>query len=298
MQTTDISWSDMTWNCLRGCSIKSPGCHHCYAAMLAARFSGPGQPYEGLAYFDANGKAHWTGKIREVPEKLDEPLRKRKPSMIFVNSMSDLFHEDVSDGFIDHVFRMMAKANWHTYQVLTKRADRMADYCLKRWVQNDPDPIWRPLPNVWLGTSVENRKHGLPRIDHLRRTPAAVRFLSIEPLLEDLGEIEFRGDCPSNVETATGHFDPAGYDPKDCAGCGVSRSEHDGAIGWVIAGCESGPGARPMDEDWIRSIRDQCIAANVPFFYKQRLERGRKVETPELDGRQWIEMPTPAVAAL
>ena len=237
-ETSSIEWTDATWNPVRGCTKVSPGCTHCYAETFAERFRGvPGHPYE--RGFD----------LRLVPDKLDEPLRWRKPKMIFVNSMSDLFHKDIPDDYILSVAEVMRQAHWHTFQVLTKRSERLRDL-LRGKLRPYGD-----LKHIWWGVSVENKKHGLPRIEHLRRSPAAVRFLSIEPLLEDLGDLDLAG------------------------------------IHWVIAGGESGPGARPMSSDWVRSIRDQCFAARVPFFFKQwggvrKARAGR-----ELDGRTWDEFP-------
>ena len=211
-----IEWTDSTWNPVRGCTKISPGCAHCYAETFAERFRDvPGHPYE--QGFD----------LKLIPGKLAEPFRWRKPSMVFVNSMSDLFHEDVPDAYIRAVCRVMARANWHTYQVLTKRSERLRD------MLNGPLGFAARAGNIWWGVSVENRKHGLPRVEHLRAASAGLRILSVEPLLEDLG-------------------------PFDLAG-----------IGWVIAGGESGPGARPMDPDWVRSVRDHCAGADVPFFFKQ-----------------------------
>src|SRR5438105_2004044 len=211
-----IEWTDATWNPIRGCTKISPGCTHCYAETFAERFRGvPGHPYE--QGFD----------LKLIPEKLNEPLRWRNPKRVFVNSMSDLFHEGVSEDYIASVARVMQQASWHTFQVLTKRSERMRD------LLSGALRFAAELPNVWWGVSVEDRRHGLPRIDHLRAAPAAVRFLSIEPLLEDLGELNLDG------------------------------------IHWVIVGGESGPGARPMNPDWARSIRDQCADASVPFFFKQ-----------------------------
>jgi protein gp37 len=234
-----IEWTDATWNPVRGCTKISPGCTHCYAETFAERFRGvPGHPFE--QGFD----------LRLIPEKLDEPLRWATPRMIFVNSMSDLFHEDVPDAYIETVAKVMLTANWHIYQVLTKRASRMAALL---------DTKLREAANqshIWWGVSVENRKHGVPRIDLLRSTPARVRFLSIEPLLENLGRVNFR------------------------------------RIDWAIVGGESGAGARPMDPAWVRSLRDQCRAARVPFFFKQwggvrKSEAGRR-----LDGRTHDEFPS------
>ena len=233
-----IEWTDATWNPIRGCTKISPGCAHCYAETFAERFRGvPGHPYE--QGFD----------LREVPEKLADPLRWRTPKMIFVNSMSDLFHQDVADAYIHEVVKIMLRADWHTYQVLTKRAERMQGL-LQTSLHHAA-----AASQIWWGVSVENRRDGLPRIDHLRQAPAATRFLSIEPLLEDLGPLDLSG------------------------------------IHWVIVGGESGPGARPMKEDWVVSIRDQCRTAGVPFFFKQ-WGGIRKAKTGRmLDGRTYDEVP-------
>jgi protein gp37 len=236
--TSQIEWTDATWNPVRGCTKISPGCKHCYAETFAERFRGvSGHPYE--QGFD----------LRLVPEKLAEPLRWASPRTIFVNSMSDLFHEGVPDAYIEQVVRVMQMADWHTYQVLTKRAERMLELLATRLA------FAAKLSHIWWGVSVENRKHGLPRVDQLRQAPAAVRFLSVEPLLEDLGKINLEG------------------------------------IGWVIVGGESGPGARPLERAWVVSIHQQCRAAGVPFFFKQwggvrKSETGR-----QLDGKTYDEMP-------
>ena len=233
-----IEWTDATWNPVRGCTKVSPGCVHCYAETFAERFRGvPGHPFE--FGFD----------LRLVPEKLGDPLRWRAPRMVFVNSMSDLFHDGVPDQYVTAVAKVMAAADWHTFQVLTKRAERLAGL-----LEGDLS-FAAQCRNIWWGVSVENRTHGLVRIEHLRRAPAAVRFLSIEPLLEDLGRLDLRG------------------------------------IDWVIVGGESGPGARPMSVDWVRGIRDQCRGAGVPFFFKQwggvrKRETGRR-----LDGRTYNQFP-------
>jgi protein gp37 len=278
MGETSISWTNWTWNPLRGCLEISPGCAFCYAAAYAARFSGPGQPYEGLAYFDANGKAHWTGLIRTVLEKLDEPIRKRKPMMIFVNSMSDLFHEDVPDEFIAAVFAVMGIARHHTYQVLTKRAERMAnlvssltwDDCVNafcRWYPRSIDiglakPAW-PLPNVWLGVSTEDQKRADERIPHLLRASAAVRFLSVEPMLGPVDLADVKGEMDV-IESLTGAYWPDWMgNAIEVPGC------REMAIHWVIVGGESGPKARPCDLAWIRSVVGQCREARVPCFVKQ-----------------------------
>lgn len=233
-----IEWTDATWNPVRGCTKVSAGCKHCYAEVFAERFRGvPGHAYE--RGFD----------LRLVPEKLAEPIRWKDSRMIFVNSMSDLFHPAVPDEYILQVAEVMSIANWHIYQILTKRAERLerllcttlAAYAKER--------------HIWWGVSVENKKHGVPRIARLQATPAATKFLSIEPLLEDVGRIDLTG------------------------------------ISWVIVGGESGHGARPIKEEWVRSLRDQCKNAGIPFFFKQwggvrKSETGRKLE-----GKTYDEFP-------
>jgi protein gp37 len=211
-----IEWTGASWNPVRGCSKVSPGCKHCYAETFAERFRGVlGHAYE--QGFD----------LRLVPEKLEEPLRWKKPRRIFVNSMSDLFHENVPDAYILKVADVMARANWHTYQVLTKRSARMAAPL------NSSLSPYAKLSHIWWGVSVEDKKYGLPRIDHLRSADVAVRFLSIEPLLEDVGVLNLDG------------------------------------IHWAIIGGESGNGARPFDLGWARSIVSQCREQGVPCFVKQ-----------------------------
>lgn len=239
-----IEWTDATWNPVRGCDKVSPGCKHCYAETFAERFRGvPGHPYE--QGFD----------LMLVPSKLETPLEWKQPRRIFVNSMSDLFHERVPSSYIGEVAKVMQQADWHTYQVLTKRARRMKE------MLNDNLNEYSQLPHIWWGVSVENRRHGLPRISELRSASAQVRFLSIEPLLEDLGPLDLSG------------------------------------ISWVIVGGESGPGARTMRAEWVRKIREQCVGAGVPFFFKQwggvrKHETGRS-----LDGITYNELPILAATA-
>lgn len=236
--SSSIEWTDATWNPVRGCTKISPGCKHCYAEVFAERFRGvKGHPYE--QGFD----------LRLVPHKLGEPLRWRTPKMIFVNSMSDLFHEGVPDEYIEAVARVMVKADWHTYQVLTKRSKRMAELLSTRL------RFAATAAHIWWGVSVEDKKYGLPRIPHLQSTPAAVRFLSIEPLLEDLGVVDLRG------------------------------------INWVIVGGESGRGARPMKREWVVSIREQCRESHVPFFFKQWGGFQKKLNGRKLDGKTHDEFP-------
>jgi len=264
---TKIEWCDASWNPIRGCSVVSEGCRHCYAMQVAARFSGKGQAYEGLAYRNESG-AHWTGKVRLVEEHLNDPLRWKLPRRIFVNSMSDLFHENVRDETIDRLFAVMALAPQHTFQILTKRPERMRDYLRNKARQDSigqaaydyyeelfsgaPDCgegfryLHWPLPNVWLGVSVEDQRSANERIPLLLQTPAAVRWLSIEPLLDKVDL----------------------YEAFPALGCSNDeRSLSD--IHWIVVGGESGAGARPMHPDWARRLRDQCVAAGVPFFFKQ-----------------------------
>jgi len=236
--SSSIEWTDATWNPVRGCTKISPGCKHCYAETFAERFRGVrGHPYE--QGFDP----------RLVPEKLAEPLRWRQPKMIFVNSMSDLFHDFVPDAYIVAVATVMAQANWHTYQVLTKRSDRI------RSLLNSKLHFAAQQPHIWWGVSVEDKKYGVPRIAHLQETEAAIRFLSVEPLLEDVGHLDLRG------------------------------------INWMIVGGESGAGARAMQEDWVLSLRNQCRKSKVAFFFKQwggvrKAKFGRRLE-----GKTYDEFP-------
>lgn len=237
-RNSSIEWTDATWNPVRGCTKISPGCAHCYAETFAERFRGvKGHPFE--QGFD----------LRIIPEKLHDPLSWRTPKRIFVNSMSDLFHDAIRDDYIAAVAGVMVEACWHTYQVLTKRSNRMRDL-LKTRLRFAADQ-----PHIWWGVSVENRRYGIPRIEDLQGSPASVRFLSIEPLLEDLGVLELSG------------------------------------IHWVIVGGESGYGARPMKREWVVSIQKQCRQFRIPFFFIKwggvRKSRAGRL----LDGRTYDEMP-------
>lgn len=289
--STKIEWTEETWNPVVGCSRVSPGCDHCYAIGVAHRAMQPA--HVGLTIKRPGEPIDWTGTVRIMPERLGQPLRWRKPRRVFVNSMSDLFHPDVPADFVAQVFDSMGLAPQHTFQVLTKRPQLMATM-LHRLKAGEfvnaqglldvhPQPLaaylgdW-PLPNVWLGTSIESDRYAF-RADHLRATPAAVRWLSLEPLLGPLPSLNLDG------------------------------------IDWVVVGGESGPGARPMHPDWARDIRDRCVAAGVPFFFKQwgdwapdqrdviewqeaadpegiNLRRvGKKAAGRVLDGRTWDEYP-------
>lgn len=237
-ETSTIEWTDATWNPVRGCTKLSPGCKHCYAERFAERFRGvSGHPFE--QGFD----------LRLVPEKLDAPLRWRGSKRIFVNSMSDLFHADVPVSFIGRVADVMQEADWHIFQVLTKRSERMRD------LLRGPLSEAAASKHIWWGVSVENRRHGLPRVAHLRDTPATIRFLSIEPLLEDVGPLDLSG------------------------------------IDWVIVGGESGPRARPMKQAWVERILEQCREQAVPFFFKQWGGVRKHATGRMLHGRTYDEMP-------
>ncbi len=275
-RATAIEWTDETWNPVRGCALVSAGCANCYAMKQAHRFSGEGMPYEGLTELGPQGP-RWTGKIKLVPEVLDAPLRWRKPKRIFVNSMSDLFHEEVPEWFIESVFVIMTRTPRHTYQILTKRPERMRDFMQRnstggrifhladdRGVESG---VW-PRPNIWLGVSVEDQQTADERIPILLQTPAAIRFVSAEPLLGpvDLEQVrntallaegqDFLNVLKRYAWTCTGaeYYDSCGIEP---------------GLDWVIVGGESGPGARLCDVAWIRSIVEQCRAAAVPVFVKQ-----------------------------
>lgn len=273
-----IEWTDATWNPIRGCSRVSEGCRNCYAEHIAARFAGPGQPYEGVAFPNGGravdvklellvqgGKSQgWTGDVRFIPELLEQPLHWRAPRRIFVNSMSDLFHEKVQKDWLDQIFAAMIVCPQHTFQILTKRPEQMKTYLCSVAAQDVEKHMARlrpgygrldwPWRNVWLGVSVEDQKTADERIPLLLETPAAVRWVSYEPAL---GEINFRcikETCPDHDN----YFDAIG---------GIRSIRP--CIDWVVAGGESGPSARPAHPDWFRQARDQCQAAHVPFFFKQ-----------------------------
>lgn len=228
-----IEWTDATWNPVTGCTKISPGCKHCYAERLSIRLQAMGQPNYQNAF-----------EVTLQPRMLELPLRWKSPKRIFVNSMSDLFHADVPLSYIRDVFDIMRRAHWHHYQVLTKRSERLIELSSKL--------NWEP--QIWMGVSVENEDYAV-RIDHLRRTEARVKFLSVEPLLGPLRKLNLQG------------------------------------IDWVIVGGESGPGARPIDPGWVRDIRDQCLHAGVNFFFKQWGGVNKKKAGRTLDGRTWDQIP-------
>ena len=250
-----IEWTDATWNPVRGCSIVSEGCANCYAMWQAARTAGPGGAYEGLVRKTAKGP-RWTGEVRFVDHVLDQPLRWIRPRRIFVNSMSDLFHENLSDRDIARIFRIMYVADRHTFQVLTKRPERMRDW-VTRWC--DGIGIEMAPPHIWLGTSAENQETADERIPILLDTSAAVRWVSLEPLL---GPIDFYG-CGSH---GSEDGDPAVFSVLTGFDGGTEPIP---ALDWVVVGGESGAHARPMRPEWATRIRDDCVRASVPFFFKQ-----------------------------
>jgi protein gp37 len=240
-----IEWTDATWNPLRGCTKISPGCKHCYAETFAERFRGvKGHPYQ--QGFD----------LRLVPEKITEPFTWSGPRTVFVNSMSDLFQPEVPDAYIEDVVKVMVEANWHTYQILTKRADRLQELLSTRlrFAANQR--------HIWWGVSVEDKKYGLPRIEHLRAAPAAIRFLSIEPLLEDIGDFDISG------------------------------------IDWAIVGGESGPGARLMEKAWVERIHKLCAKQRVSFFFKQWGGIQKSKTGRLLNGKTFDEMPERIVSPI
>ena len=241
MSKTKIEWTQQTWNPSAGCSKISQGCKNCYAETMANRLKAMGvHGYENGFNFSI------------VPSRLNAPLKRKKPTVFFVNSMSDVFHKDMPEEYLDRIFEVIEQTPQHTYQILTKRADRMYDYFSKNTVPS----------NVWLGVTVENKQQGLPRIDKLRHLKAKVLFLSIEPLLEDLGAINL-----TNID-------------------------------WVIVGGESGNRARPMDKKWVVSIKQQCETLGIAFFFKQwgtwgedKVKRKKKLNGKELDGKIWQTYP-------
>jgi len=245
-QQSSIEWTDLTWNPVVGCSIESAGCTNCYAMRMAARLQSMGlDKYKDLTKPSKRG-AVWADKIRCHEESVEIPLTWKKPRRVFVNSMSDLFHPDVPADFVRRIWGVMKRTPQHHYQILTKRPQRMAE------LLKEISPS--PLPNVWLGTSVEDRKVA-DRIDHLRCVPASVRFISFEPLIGDVGSVDLSG------------------------------------IHWAIVGGESGPRSRPMESEWVDSILDQCLEAGTAFFFKQWGGVNKKKTGRLLRGRTYDEMP-------
>jgi protein gp37 len=241
--STAIEWTDATWNPVTGCTKVGAGCEHCYAERIAERFRGtPDHPFENG--FDLTLRPH----------KLREPLSWKRPRRVFVNSMSDLFHKDIPTDYIDRVFDVMEQADWHTYQVLSKRSSRLRNYINRRYNSSAPS-------HIWLGVSIEDRV-ALGRLKHLQQAKASIRFVSFEPLLEDLGEFDLQG------------------------------------VHWAIAGGESGPAAREIRPQWVRSLRDKCRQKGVAFFFKQWGGKTPKSGGDTLDGRRWHEYPSQVTAVV
>lgn len=268
--TSKIEWTDETWNPVTGCTKVSAGCAHCYAERMARRLAGRCGYPEAPDHF----------KVTLHPKRLDQPLHWKKPRMVFVCSMGDLFHEDVPDEYIDRVWSKFYECPQHTFQVLTKRPERMY-----QWLVNELHN-WRPLPNVWLGVTAENQTTADERIPVLLQIPAAVRFVSIEPMLGpvDLRSIHQRVDSVNYyIDALSGNV--VWLEQRDIGS--EPMGEQSQALDWVIVGGESGPGAQPMDPDWARSIRDQCQAAGVPFFFKQW---GAWVKFSSMPGYNWTQV--------
>ena len=246
MAASEIEWTESTWNPIAGCTVISPGCTNCYAMRMAARLEAMANvKYEGTTR-RSGGRAVWSGRTNFDAKTVKAPLEWTRPRRIFVNSMSDLFHKGVSDGVIQSIWSVMEMASWHSFQVLTKRPERM-----RYLVSHD---YLKPLPNVWLGTSVENADY-FERIDEVRATPAAIRFISFEPLLGPIGDVNLKG------------------------------------IDWAIVGGESGPHARPMKQEWVDQIHTACRVSGVPFFFKQWGGTRKKRTGRQLYGRTYDEYP-------
>lgn len=246
MAASAIEWTEATWNPVVGCTIVSPGCTNCYAMRMAARLEAMGQSkYLGTTRRSGD-RAVWSGRVNLYEQGLETPLTWSRPQRIFINSMSDLFHEGVSVEFIRKIWGIMNQAHWHTFQILSKRPERMQDVALREKLPT--------LPNVWVGTSVESAEY-LWRIDRLRQMPAAVRFISFEPLIGPIGEVDLTG------------------------------------VDWVIVGGESGPGARPMNAEWVRELRAASERQGVAFFFKQWGGRRKNKSGRLLDGRTWDNYP-------
>ena len=303
-----IEWTDVTWNPLRGCSLVSDGCKNCYAMKQAHRYSGPGKAYERLTEIGPDGP-RWNGQVRLIESELEKPLRWERPRKIFVNSMSDLFHEKVPFAFIDKVLAVIALCPQHTFIVLTKRPERMAEYFNRadlhieineagNRMTEPPDNDFAfnqpwPLPNLYLLTSIENQPTADDRILPLLQCPAVVHGISYEPALGpvDLSRwldptgVSCPDMCPELHYVVDGGIETV-MDGKEiiplCPNCGegATWTGYDPGLDWIIAGGESGPGARPSHPDWFRKVRDDCHAAGVPFFFKQWGEWGKPSEGP------------------
>lgn len=324
MAKTKIEWAEAVWNPTIGCRRVSEGCRNCYAERMAARLVGMGRrEYEDVL----TSTGRWAGNVKLLEERLGQPLSWKKPRRVFVDSMSDLFHEDVPFEFIDEVFAVMGRSQQHTFMILTKRPERMYEYFqeparyqrIMRWafkIDAGPialtdaqigsgisDPVRFPWPNVWLGVSVENQQMAARRIPWLVKTPAAVKFISVEPMLGPLNLMGWLMNCPTCGEYLA--ID-AGWEDASRWRWNGERWEHSHGyphghvenvpaplIDWVICGGESGVGARPMHPDWARSLRDECQAGGVPFFFKQWGEFAQVSHTEAMATREWHNMGMP-----
>lgn len=272
---THIEWTDATWNIITGCSVVSPGCTHCYAMRLAGTRLRDHPSRRGLTTPSKSGPV-WNGSLRFNAEWLDQPLRWSRPRRIFVCAHGDLFHDGVSDAWLDQIFAVMAQCPQHVFQVLTKRPARMRAYMKslperRAMLDCDAGLDWAPwpLPNVWLGVSVEDQARADARIPDLLATPAAVRWISAEPLLGpvDLTNLQFDKACDCTDDGPTFNALNASVYCRGC--CEGPEPMTGGLIDWVVVGGESGRGARPMHPDWVRGLRDQCAASDTPFLFKQ-----------------------------
>lgn len=315
---SSIEWCDTTWNPILGCKRVSPGCDQCYAITQARIRAGNPSPKVAAAFAGLTERTEagidWTGQINLLPERLHQPFGWRKPRKVFVNSLSDLFHEDVPDAYIASIFVVMAATPQHTYQILTKRHGRMRSllnsdafrvmcFTAAALRNLDLESVAWPLPNVWLGVSVEDQKWADIRIPALIETPAAIRWVSAEPLL---GPVDLFGQPDEGCEAAGPAISHHGYATPVGYGTGTEWDcDHQPGIDWLVVGGESGAGARPMHPSWVRSIRDQCVTADVPFLFKQRGawtwerrsgEPEPRVYVSEADGRTADEQT--AIAAL
>lgn len=289
---TDISWTEQTWNPIVGCSIESTGCKNCYAMTMANRLQAMDNP--ALAHYKGtvktvNGNPVWTGKVAQAPEStLHKPFKRKKPTMYFVNSMSDLFHEDIPYDWITEIFKVMRDTPQHTYQILTKRSKNMREYMID---------FPYVLPNVWLGVSAENQEQANIRIPDLLGTPAAVRFVSVEPQLEHINLISYMGGraykckCERSWhKTESGRLSLIGNNAF-CDMCGTQAKIFP-TLDQVIQGSESGPKARPWKDIWAMSMRDQCAETSTPYFLKQSIDENGKLDRSQiLDGVKHDAMP-------
>ncbi len=282
--TTKIEWATETLNPIVGCTKKSAGCRGCYALRFAVRLAHNYNLHDNVrkryasTVHKVNGKWEWTGKVALFPERLEIPLHWKKPRRVFLISMSDFFHVDVPFSFQCEILQVIGKCPQHTFMILTKRTEQ-----LEMW---NYAAGWHPYPNLWLGVTVENQEQADKRIPVLLEIPAAVHFVSVEPMLGAVGLTRWLGCSTCGNYGMIGYDCDSSEDCPDCNGDFIDQQLEGSFLDWVICGAESGPGARPMDLDWARDLRDQCQAAGVPFFFKRDSTGNR-----ELDGRLWEQWP-------